>query len=363
MNTKRVLFISEKFTNGTGGFICSNRNYNSLKEIFGDENVFKYEIEYPKHSKQKLIKRIINKIKAEDSLTPKNINSIKKILKEHKIEEIWIDRSTLGYLAPILKRFNPHLHITVFFHNFELEYFRGRFKNNSINKFLLEYKVKRNELFALKYSDKSVCLNECEAKRISIQYKIKPSEIIPISLIDGFNKVIGEAYSKPGPHKIKNLLFIGSYFFGNVEGIKWFCEKILPFTDCNLTIIGKGMNQLSQTLKITDKISIYDFVDNLNPYYEKADSVIFPIISGAGMKVKVAEALMHGKFLIGTSLAFEGYDISPDNAIICDDPQEFIKALNMTEAIPYNIFSRNLFLNKYSFDATLPLFKKLFIKE
>lgn len=37
--------------------------------------------------------------------------------------------------------------------------------------------------------------------------------------------------------------------------------------------------------------------------------MVMPIFSGSGMKVKTAEALMYGKFLIGTKEAFEGYEI------------------------------------------------------
>ncbi|HSF13623.1 MAG TPA: glycosyltransferase, partial [Erythrobacter sp.] len=61
-------------------------------------------------------------------------------------------------------------------------------------------------------------------------------------------------------------------------------------------------------------------VDDLSPWYAGAALVIAPILSGSGMKTKVAEALMHGKRVAGTSEAFVGYgaEVLAANHL-CDD--------------------------------------------
>ena len=43
------------------------------------------------------------------------------------------------------------------------------------------------------------------------------------------------------------------------------------------------------------------------PWYRGALAVVAPIRSGSGMKTKVAEALMHGKRVVGLPEAFVGY--------------------------------------------------------
>jgi hypothetical protein len=78
------------------------------------------------------------------------------------------------------------------------------------------------------------------------------------------------------------------------------------------------------------------------------------------MKVKTAEALKYGKYIIGTREALEGYDTNSDVATVCHDTQSFIKAIQEFHA-PYkfNVASRKLFVEKYSYEASLVKFKAI----
>lgn len=158
-------------------------------------------------------------------------------------------------------------------------------------------------------------------------YKAQNISIIPITLKDNCT------YDLKKESKIisttPKLLFVGSYFPGNTKGLKWFCKKILPHVNAHLTIVGSGMEQLKKTIKIDcNKLTIHGKVDKLDSFYLNADIIILPIISGGGMKVKTAEALMWGKYIIGTKEALEGYNLNKDIAIICQTKQDFIKAIN-----------------------------------
>lgn len=65
------------------------------------------------------------------------------------------------------------------------------------------------------------------------------------------------------------------------------------------------------------------------------------------MKVKTAEALMHGKTIVGTKEAFEGYETNtPGIFFECHDKNEFINAINklLSQKHLYNADSRELFL-------------------
>lgn len=57
----------------------------------------------------------------------------------------------------------------------------------------------------------------------------------------------------------------------------------------------------------------------MDPYFNNAELYIAPIFDGAGMKVKVAEALSYALPVVGTSHAFEGYAIqNGSNSYIVD---------------------------------------------
>ena len=52
-----------------------------------------------------------------------------------------------------------------------------------------------------------------------------------------------------------------------------------------------------------------DLLDDLGEYYRNCDVVIAPIFEGSGMKTKTTEALMWGKYIIGTNESFCGFAI------------------------------------------------------
>jgi glycosyltransferase involved in cell wall biosynthesis len=82
---------------------------------------------------------------------------------------------------------------------------------------------------------------------------------------------------------------------------------------------------------------------------------VAPIFDGSGMKTKVAEAMMHGKKVVGTPEAFSGYeDVVAQAGWVCSSPDEFLKAMAEAQANIVQAFDaelRCLYLNHYSFDA------------
>ena len=68
-----------------------------------------------------------------------------------------------------------------------------------------------------------------------------------------------------------NCLFVGSNFFGNTDGLKWFIENVLPKTEIHLTIVGNGM---SKAFSNSDRITVFDFVEDLSVFYKEADFVL-----------------------------------------------------------------------------------------
>ena len=153
------------------------------------------------------------------------------------------------------------------------------------------------------------------------------------------------------------LLFVGINFFANVDGIKWFIDKVLPSLDCKLIIVGKGMDQ--EKFVHSEKIEVKGYVEDLACYYYAADVVILPIFAGGGMKTKTAEAMMYGSPIVGTKEAFEGYEFNfQDAGGLCNSDIEFIETIN---SLKKNTLRRNqcseyvrkVFLQQYSFDSSL----------
>lgn len=363
----KVLFISLlKNDKLSGGDVCSNRNLMTVRKLYGDENVIMYNIKREEKKSNRFnylwkLKNIFIDIfelsfAGLDNYKKKEIN---QLIKTENIDVVFIDRSLFGSLNRQIKRINSDVKVITFFHNVEFLFYKESILVD--RNYIMGYRIILayiSELLACKYSDKIISLNTRDANKIEYYYKRKVDNIIPISIVDNYlNSQLENKYQTQ-----KVALFIGSYFFANVQGIKWFIENVMNHLNIKLLIVGSGMEKLKYEFSATDRIEIFSDVPSLAMYYELADFVVLPIFSGSGMKVKTAEALMYGKYLIGTNEAFTGYDISKEVGICCNTSSEFIEAINnFGNTNKFNKYSRKLFLENYSFKSTINLFKKLFV--
>lgn len=354
----KVLFICSRDVYGTsnGGELCTNRNYLSLCELVGVENV---QVE---NLMNNLGSRILNAIIKRfnylqgfnEGLTLSKLNYLVELAAQS--EMVFIDSSIYGILAKKLKLKCPQTKIITFFHNVEVIIKKQKAKNHP-SMFMEVIVTRRNEKLACQYSDHIITVNTRDKYELSRIYKIGNVTIIPISLKDTLRMPKSSKISIPPTY-----IFTGNNWYANIHGINWFIEHVLDHVNIKLQITGHRMEELED--KYThSKVDFLGFVDDLGEVLAEADYVVSPIFIGSGMKVKTCEALMYGKNILGTKESFEGYDIDPNMVgASCESADDFIQAINDFEAKKMNKFnesSRAYFLGSYSFDATLSHFSNL----
>lgn len=287
----------------------------------------------------------------------------KKVLAQlahNKYTHVFLSQSLLGHMARTIKKHFPNIPIICCFHNIEKKFSRDMLRVSGVRILPFYIRAIYNEKLAVKYSDITLFLNRRDAEEYHTEYKLNPNFVIPISYEDRFqqNRLVQRKVTQQ-----YNILFIGSAFYANTEGIKWYMENVLPYIDGHLTIIGKGMDRYQKEWN-NERVTVLGYVRDLDDYYYKADVIVMPIFSGSGMKTKTAEALMYGKTIQGTKEAFEGYEIDPRAMYSCQTAQEFITTYNQltqeNRLLPYNEHARNLFLTKYSEEITYKAFKQIF---
>jgi polysaccharide biosynthesis protein PslH len=118
----------------------------------------------------------------------------------------------------------------------------------------------------------------------------------------------------------------------NVEALDWFLEKVFPLVveknnDFVLHIGGKYLPD--KYLKITNKnIVVHTKVENAKQFMQQYGICIVPLLSGAGIRVKILEAMSLGIPIISTTLGASGLDIlSQYDIIIKDTPIAFANAI------------------------------------
>jgi glycosyltransferase involved in cell wall biosynthesis len=213
------------------------------------------------------------------------------------------------------------------------------------------------------YSDLIIVLNQRDSQQLLSIYGRRADFLLPTSLVPIEIDTAISHKNLLNKSTDLNLLFVGINFYANVHGINWFIENVMTKVEnVKLTIVGNGLNE---SLIIKNKnVIVYGRVESLDMYYKQAHIVVLPIFLGSGMKTKTAEALMHGKPILATSEALEGYIIENINFFggRCDLAIEFIEKINYfkgnrVELFDLGINARNFFLSNHSNDAINNLFK------
>lgn len=133
------------------------------------------------------------------------------------------------------------------------------------------------------------------------------------------------------PQPKKGLLRLG--FLGNLEwwpnrrSLQWFLDKVFPHLNkmIELHLYGQG----SDAFNNGDRIHGHGFIPDLAEIWTGVDLMIQPITCGAGINIKVAEALYNRMPMVATPLALRGIPLAEDKAIeIRSEAEDWIEYLN-----------------------------------
>ena len=114
-----------------------------------------------------------------------------------------------------------------------------------------------------------------------------------------------------------SLVFVGGFAHPpNVDAAIWLAEDILPRVrarcpGARLTIVGANPPETVRNLA-GPATQVTGRVDAVEPYVESAEVVVAPLRSGGGMRLKVLQAMAHGRPVVTTTRGAEGLWNPPD---------------------------------------------------
>ena len=125
-----------------------------------------------------------------------------------------------------------------------------------------------------------------------------------------------------------NLLFVGTSYAANVDGVRYFIEQVLPLvrekiSNARLLVAGTVCNALKAENPAVELLGV---VDNLEDAYARAAVVVNPVLTGTGLKTKTVEALGHAKPLVTTACGAEGVEEAAGTAFLMADEPEAMAA-------------------------------------
>jgi glycosyltransferase involved in cell wall biosynthesis len=127
-----------------------------------------------------------------------------------------------------------------------------------------------------------------------------------------------------------DILFLGSPYTANVDGVMHFIENCLPqiraaVPSARLLLAGSICRVMNAPIP---GVELLGEVKDVKEAYARAAVVINPVLAGTGLKTKTIEALAFGRPLVSTSCGAEGIADAAGSAFhLADDPVPFADAV------------------------------------
>lgn len=158
------------------------------------------------------------------------------------------------------------------------------------------------------------------------------------------NSVLGRRLSRATPANSQRIGFIGNLAHQpNREGLQWFIDKIWPHIVrhnpmAELRVIGNTKGYIKTS---DQRIQLLGYLDHLEAELSTWNHTVVPILSGAGTRVKLAEALASGMAIVSTTLGARGYlSDRAAHLLLADEPSLF--AQHCCELLDNNELNQSL---------------------
>lgn len=263
--------------------------------------------------------------------------AIQKFLSSNKIDCINIQWTSMGRFIPFIKRNFPDIKVITYMHDIDSQRF-GRRNYPKIFKNLYGKIIIRAEMRIVSLSSIVLCPSEKDTNilRTSLTKK-EQKKVFTLKL--NFPTFFSINY----PKQLETIGFFGLMSRpDNYLALDWFIENVCVNLDekkFKILIAGEGMpDHIVSKVSKFKNIKYLGFVEDLSKYISDCDLFVAPMKQGAGVKLKVVQALSGGRPVIGTDIAYEGID---DYKTLprSNEPIDFIQIINDLACNP-NFFSK-----------------------
>ncbi|MBN2828649.1 MAG: glycosyltransferase [Tissierellales bacterium] len=251
-----------------------------------------------------------------------------------------LGNSRLGFMVNAIKKKCSNTRIIVHFDNVEYDYVDAYFANKKEFKhfiyWLEKFVVRRDEKSAVGIADFMLLLTKRDRIRLSEMYGAEFNAnnfaVVPICLEE-------KATALKSSHK-EYLVFTGSLWYeANCLAVLWFLENIWDeikkhYPELAFKICGSNPSKVFlEAVCKYDSVAVYPNYKSYDEIFCDSSIFISPIQEGAGMKVKVAEALSLGLPIIASRESLIGYEealadpLGKDVIFKGDTVQDYIEGL------------------------------------
>ncbi len=171
---------------------------------------------------------------------------------------------------------------------------------------------------------------------ITDEDKLRAEEMSP-----GARVVVASAGIEPGNwqpdpaiERDPNLMILATVYKWqhNIDALKWFISEVMPLIrqeipDAKLTLLGKDAPDWLKGLH-HEGIELKGYVPEVQPYLNKAGIYIAPLFVGAGIRIKILEAMAMELPVVATPVSTEGIHANEENGLfVRENPRDTAVAI------------------------------------
>jgi GT2 family glycosyltransferase len=235
----------------------------------------------------------------------------------HEVDEILLSRPTVA--VDLLALLRQHCRAPILFYGHDLHFARMALEPGAADSPARREEIAKMQALERRIwrmVDGVIYLSEEEASRVRELEPGVRARCVPAYTFDA------TAQREVAPPPEGGIVFIGGFRHApNVDAVIWLAREILPAIrrsglDVPLTIMGS--HPPSEVLALAGQgIEVRGFVpdEELAAAYARARLAICPLRYGAGVKLKVVEAMAHGVPVVTTEIGAQGL---PHLATVCD---------------------------------------------
>ncbi len=292
-------------------------------------------------------------------LTPFSLFRVMSRVLRLKPDLLFVESSSLGWVVLLSRLLLGRTHVLVFCQNVEFDFQVERARLEGRAYLLSAAGEFVNEWLVARCAHTLVMLTQEDSDRFRALYRRPGDALSPVALEDR-GGVDDAAMTVNGTVR-DAVLFVGSNFFANREAAAYLVRELAPRLGGNggfdVWIAGSGFTAAEWGEPLPPNVQMLGRVEELAPLYRCAVAFVAPVVSGAGMKVKVAEALMYGCPVVASALALRGYrdDVERPHLREASAPEQYRDSIQACKSAgaPWREGARRDFVDRFSIDASV----------
>ncbi|MFA6570996.1 MAG: glycosyltransferase, partial [Bacteroidota bacterium] len=304
-------------------FVGKNENINeyALNEAIRYGEVILFE-----HSTENTPLRILKSFLYNQSIYLKKHNNksiekaISNMFENRTFDIIHADHSAM---APLALRCKNRYNIPVGLRLHNVEYLIWERYAENLKKNSPKYIFIKQQALALKKAESWIYKNADVCFAITEPDKHRALEIQPDANIIVASAGVNAEEWHPEPDIERNpfelILATTYHWIHNVNALKWFLDNVYPkvrekIPDISLTLIGKEAPEWLRDYQ-NQSVNLVGYVDKVQPYLNKAGIYIAPLFVGAGIRIKILEAMAMELPVVASPVAAEGIEANESQGL------------------------------------------------